>query len=745
MTKPDLSEFEQHQTRHKRVHPKGWEPGVQYNGATGTLTVQAVEEPDPAIWEQLTADWGLDPARVEIVPGSLQIRAWDSNMGDGNVQRLKYYRATLQARESSVDRADVDELVKIVTKKRPGRTSAPPSTGRSFVALLTDWQVGNGEAGGSAKITENVLGSLDRTLAKAKELRKVGRGSEAVYLLGMGDLAEGCFQGDTMVQTRSGLRPIRELAAEGRAIVKSDYGSWVEAEFRSFGQQRLYKLNLTRGNAAKTVYTTENHRWFRLEDPAANSARQECLTGDLEKGDMLVSNFGKHPRSLSPVGIMAGIVFGDGHRQDKSRPEMGSAINLHRGDWGLIDYFAGHPMSDVSRKESGALTITEDSDFVKVSGMPAFFKALPDLEESLPYLYGWAAGYFAADGSVDNKGGLSLSSANRSHLEHFAAVCSRVGIGTNPIRESWRLGCGSEKSALFIMTLCPATVSPDFLIHPTKRARFEAWVSRPRSRSGYAWQRNRGRHWMVDSVEETDRVEEVYCAIVPGTHSFTLDNDLLTGNCMGWYANQTWATDLNIREQDRVVRHLLTAWIDAFVDAQYRVVAVGVPGNHGEQRASGKAYTNWATDNRDVQCFEIVAEALANNPARYGEVHFPDVLDQYDMTATLDVSGVAVSTAHGHQFGKGASGSKISKIESWLKGQALGRQSVADCSILFSGHFHHFLASEATGRTVFQAPASDTGSAWWTQQTGQASPAGVLTMNVGEACGPRGWNDLGIL
>ena len=407
MTKPDLSEFAKHEPQRKhKAHPKGWEPSVQWNGSSGTLTVQASEEPDPAIWKVLVEDWGLDPTRVDIVPGSVQIRAWDANVGGGDIQRLKYYRATLIARESGAARADIDAIVKIAMKKRPVRPPAAPLTiGRSFVALLTDWQVGNGEAGGSAKITENVLGSLDRAVAKAKELRKLGRGSEAVYLIGLGDMAEGC---------------------------------------------------------------------------------------------------------------------------------------------------------------------------------------------------------------------------------------------------------------------------------------------------------------------------------------------------MGWYANQTWSTDLTIREQDRVVRHLLTAWIDAFVDAQFKVVALGVPGNHGEQRANGKAYTNWATDNRDVQCFEIVAEALAHNPSRYGQVHFPSVLDQYDMTATLDISGVAVSAAHGHQF-RGGSGSKVATIEGWLKGQALGRQSVADCDILFSGHFHHFLASEATGRTIFQSPASDTGSAWWTQVTGQHSPAGVLTMNVGTACGNRGWNDLAIL
>ncbi|TFV64330.1 DNA primase [Geodermatophilus sp. DF01-2] len=39
--------------------------------------------------------------------------------------------------------------------------------------------------------------------------------------------------------------------------------------------------------------------------------------------------------------------------------------------------------------------------------------------------------------------------------------------------------------------------------------------------------------WVVGSVEWSDRVEEVYCAEVPGTHAFTLEDDILTGNCFG--------------------------------------------------------------------------------------------------------------------------------------------------------------------------------------------------------------------
>jgi DNA primase len=39
--------------------------------------------------------------------------------------------------------------------------------------------------------------------------------------------------------------------------------------------------------------------------------------------------------------------------------------------------------------------------------------------------------------------------------------------------------------------------------------------------------------WVVESVEPTDRVEEVYCATVEGSHAFALEDNLLTGNCFG--------------------------------------------------------------------------------------------------------------------------------------------------------------------------------------------------------------------
>jgi hypothetical protein len=215
----------------------------------------------------------------------------------------------------------------------------------------------------------------------------------------------------------------------------------------------------------------------------------------------------------------------------------------------------------------------------------------------------------------------------------------------------------------------------------------------------------------------------------------------LIEQCSGYYAMQSFAVDLDRRAQMRLGRQLLLAYVDAIVDLGYPLVMASVAGNHGENRnSSGKAYTTW-TDNDDLAIFEQVGEILAANHERYGNVSIVGsaVIAQDDLTLTLDVAGIPIAFAHGHQVPSGGA-------EKWWQGQALGRRPVSDAEILVTAHKHNFQISESTGRTWMQTPANDGGSFWFTAQTGQASPAGMLTFCVSTlGYGKRGWGDLEIL
>ena len=398
----DLSEFERR--TQKQTAPRGWEPSIQWDERKGgEITAGPFEsEPDEALWGELIKDWGFDPNKLEIVQGSIQVRAWDSAVGGGEIRKLRYYRATLQSRTDTNDREDIEVLLKDVLKRKPSKKVL---TGEecSFLILASDWQAGKGEGGGTVALIERVMQATDEICIRLNNLKRIGMKIGAVYIVGLGDLVE---------------------------------------------------------------------------------------------------------------------------------------------------------------------------------------------------------------------------------------------------------------------------------------------------------------------------------------------------QCSGHYAMQAFQTDLDRREQMRVVRRLLLRLVNRLVDEGYTVVLGAVPGNHGENRnSSGKAFTTW-TDNDDLAVFDQLGEILSANPERYKNVNIPLGAIADDLTLTLDISGVPVSFAHGHQFSKGGNAQK--RMEDWLSGQALGRQSVASAEILFAGHLHHFVISEATGRTVIQVPAMDGGSKWYTSKTGANSPAGMLTVCISKNF-TRGWSELAIL
>lgn len=214
--------------------------------------------------------------------------------------------------------------------------------------------------------------------------------------------------------------------------------------------------------------------------------------------------------------------------------------------------------------------------------------------------------------------------------------------------------------------------------------------------------------------------------------------DLVEG-CSGHYPMQEFQTDLDRREQTRVVRRLILRYVDTIAALVPRVVCVAVPGNHGENRKDGKAFTTF-TDNDDLAVFEQVAEILKANDERYGHV---SVMLADSLSTAFDACGAVIGLAHMHQGRSGAN--PKAKVENWWKGHTMGRGLVGDADILMTGHYHHLMVSEALGRTWFQMPALDPGSAWYEEATGQHSPPGLFTVSVGDCHGVRKWDDLKVL
>jgi hypothetical protein len=168
-------------------HPAGWEPGVAWDGHAGTLTTAPLSS-SPSDWSELLAVWDLDPVEYEVVE-PVQYRAWDAPTGEGNVQRLYYYRATIRRRRAH--QMPVEELLASIGKRRPKPKPLELEDPRAFVVLAGDLQLGKVDGDGTAGTVERFLSKTQATAARLKELRRAGRKLGPIYLAWLGDCIEG--------------------------------------------------------------------------------------------------------------------------------------------------------------------------------------------------------------------------------------------------------------------------------------------------------------------------------------------------------------------------------------------------------------------------------------------------------------------------------------------------------------------------------------------------------------------------
>lgn len=188
----ETSEFQASQPR----PPAGWEPGVAWDGDSGTITTRPLEAP-PNDWSELLSVWDLDPAEFEIIE-PVQYRAWDAGIGEGNVQRLFYYRANVRRRR--VGESSLDELLAALGKRKP-KPPVASGSGLSYTVLAGDLQLGKPDGDGTEGTVERFLTKTDKAVARLKELRKAGRVVDSITLAWLGDCIEGnVSQGGAIAQ-----------------------------------------------------------------------------------------------------------------------------------------------------------------------------------------------------------------------------------------------------------------------------------------------------------------------------------------------------------------------------------------------------------------------------------------------------------------------------------------------------------------------------------------------------------------
>lgn len=341
-----------------------------------------------------------------------------------------------------------------------------------------------------------------------------------------------CLAGETEVVTDRGIREIRDLAERrhnllvplmspipgkpGRTCLNGQ-GKFLPAEIKSFGVQPLTKVTLSQRHHTKTLYATAEHRWFvwsTRKNPkhrGSHPTTVERLTRDLLPGDKLRElKAGRSGKIIKmPFAIAQGFVFGDGTKGTRNRPASLHIYDNQKDD-AMLPYFA---IQEATTYETGKRHIY---------GLPRMWKMLPTIRESKSFLVSWLSGYFAADGEVSKEGVPVLSSASLKNVEFVRNAVTVCGISHGKIGRKWRKGIDGQMGWLYRISIDPRDLPEWFFLIRNHAERAN------KRRQGSSHSRS---SWTVKSVEETERVEEVFCAVVPGVGAFGLADGLMTGNC----------------------------------------------------------------------------------------------------------------------------------------------------------------------------------------------------------------------
>jgi predicted phosphodiesterase len=189
-------------------------------------------------------------------------------------------------------------------------------------------------------------------------------------------------------------------------------------------------------------------------------------------------------------------------------------------------------------------------------------------------------------------------------------------------------------------------------------------------------------------------------------------------------SSQRGTNDRALTEQIRIARRLMLQAVLMFSPLTEKLTYLAIPSNHGSVRLASKSPENHVLDDYGIEIAEQIRDvAQHSDKLKNLQVVIPETSMESLSYTTHD--GTTLGLVHGHQAG-GPNG-----LSKWWAGQDHGRMPTAGADILLVGHYHSLKVEQSgDARWVFICPASEVGSSWFRNKTGQASRSGILTMTV---------------
>jgi len=222
------------------------------------------------------------------------------------IDMSEFYRHRLEPLE--VDYDDLTALCKFIENKKPAKPTLPTGE-KAMLLLLADWQMGKMEGGGSQLIVDRLVIFQDRSMARLKDLKKLGHVINTVYLVGLGDLIEQCA-GHYAMQTANTDLDRREQMRIARRLIMRHVDLLVDAGYNvvlgavpgNHGENR---------NAFGKAFTS----WTDNDDLAIFDGVAEICKHNPERYANVSIPFGAISEDLTMTLDIAGVIcaFAHGH------------------------------------------------------------------------------------------------------------------------------------------------------------------------------------------------------------------------------------------------------------------------------------------------------------------------------------------------------------------------------------------------------------------------------------------------
>ena len=189
---------------------------------------------------------------------------------------------------------------------------------------------------------------------------------------------------------------------------------------------------------------------------------------------------------------------------------------------------------------------------------------------------------------------------------------------------------------------------------------------------------------------------------------------------------QVYSNDLSIMEQVDLATTLAYQTLKRVSEYVTDITYASVGSNHCQFRMNGKAIGK-PTDDWGVFIGRQIAR-LSQEAGHGWKFLEPQPHDESLAVDVFDDGFHILGIAHGHQA------RRPDMMATWWRGQAFGRQPVADANLLVHGHFHHLRITElgstprGTSRFLVMAPTMDNGSNWFRSVSGEEAVPGLATL-----------------